>query len=64
MYQSGGGDFHLLNLSSGDIRQLTRFPAKTEAISGRTFDISPDGSRIVFERKAENSDVVLIELPD
>ena len=28
----------------------------------RTFDITPDGKHIVFERARENSDVVLIDL--
>ena len=29
----------------------------------RTFDITPDGSHIVFDRSRENSDIVLIDLP-
>jgi hypothetical protein len=29
----------------------------------QSFDVSPDGKRILFERRRENSDVVLIELP-
>jgi hypothetical protein len=29
----------------------------------RTFDITPDGKQIVFDRLRENSDVVLIDLP-
>jgi hypothetical protein len=28
-----------------------------------TFDITPDGKAIVFDRSRENSDIVLIELP-
>ena len=28
----------------------------------RTFDITPDGNRIVFDRLRENSDIVLIDL--
>ena len=28
----------------------------------RTFDITPDGKRIVFDRLSEDSDIVLIEL--
>jgi hypothetical protein len=27
-----------------------------------TFDVTPDGSRIVFDRLSEDSDIVLIEL--
>jgi hypothetical protein len=30
----------------------------------RTFDVTPDGQRIVFDRLSEDSDVVLIELSD
>ena len=53
-------DFWLLNLATGTRRQLTRLrPGE----SLHRFDISPDGSRIVFERVRENSDVALIELP-
>jgi hypothetical protein len=29
----------------------------------RTFDITPDGRSIVFDRLRENSDIVLIDLP-
>jgi hypothetical protein len=28
-----------------------------------TFDITPDGNYIVFDRARQNSDVVLIDLP-
>jgi hypothetical protein len=28
----------------------------------RTFDVTPDGKRIVFDREKENSDIVLIDL--
>lgn len=28
----------------------------------RTFDITPDGKRIVFDRLRDNSDIVLIDL--
>jgi hypothetical protein len=28
-----------------------------------TFDITPDGKQIVFDRLRENSDIVLIDLP-
>jgi len=53
-------DFWLLDLATGKRRQLTRLrPGE----SLHRFDISPDGSRIVFERVRENSDVALIELP-
>ena len=29
----------------------------------RTFDLTPDGREIVFDRQRQNSDLVLIELP-
>jgi len=53
-------DFLLVDLSTGKQRQLTRLrPGE----SLQRFDVSPDGTRIVFERVRENSDIVLIELP-
>jgi Tol biopolymer transport system component len=53
-------DFWLLDLSSGAQRRLTRL---RQGESLQRFDVSPDGSRIVFERVRENSDIALIELP-
>lgn len=41
-------------------RRLTRL-GNRDAM--RTFDITPDGKQIVFDRLRENSDVVLIDLP-
>ena len=41
-------------------RQLTKF---TNTATMRTFDVTPDGKQIVFDRLRENSDVVLIDLP-
>ena len=64
MYQSDRLDFHLLDLASGTTRQLTRFNDTTPFMEGRTFDISRDGTHIVFDRPRGNSDIVLIELPD
>jgi hypothetical protein len=29
----------------------------------QTFDITPDGKHIVFDRLRDNSDIVLIDLP-
>jgi hypothetical protein len=29
----------------------------------RTFDITPDGKQIIFDRLRENSDIVCIDLP-
>jgi dipeptidyl aminopeptidase/acylaminoacyl peptidase len=52
-------DFVRLDLETMEQRVLSRF-----ALNGtmRTFDISPDGQRIVFDRLQDNSDIVLIEL--
>lgn len=52
-------DFWLLDLRTGDSRRLTQFkPAATM----RSFDITPDGEHIVFDRLTLDSDVVMIEL--
>ena len=53
-------DFWLLELSSNTIRQLTRFSDRGYL---NTFDITPDGKYLVFDRSRQNSDVVLIDLP-
>jgi len=63
VYQLGLGptkDFWLLDLTSHTTRQLSRFTGTAQM---RTFDISPEGDAIVFDRIVENSNVVLIELP-
>jgi Tol biopolymer transport system component len=52
-------DFWLLDLTTNDTRQLTHL--RSDAAM-RTFDITPDGKQIVFDRSRENSDIVLIEL--
>jgi hypothetical protein len=54
-------DFWLLDLSTMKSRQLTDI-AKGATI--RTFDITPDGSAIVFDRQRESSAIILIELAD
>ena len=52
-------DFWLLDLVTMKSRRLTRLdPTATM----RTFDITPDGQRIVFDRLSEDSDIVMIEL--
>jgi Tol biopolymer transport system component len=53
-------DFWLLDLATKKTRQLTRLSNKAAM---RTFDVTPDGKQIVFDRQRENSDVVLIDLP-
>src|SRR5262245_45162151 len=53
-------DFWILDIATTRTRQLTRL---TENATMRTFDITPDGKQIVFDRLRENSDIVLIDLP-
>lgn len=50
-------DFWLLDLTTMNTRRLTRL---TDRATMRTFDITPDGKQIVFDRLHENSAVVLI----
>jgi len=52
-------DFWLLDLSTMQDRRLTELHA---AGTLNTFDITPDGKQIVFDRLSEDSDIVLIEL--
>ena len=52
-------DFWLLDLATKKRTQLTRLSG---GAAMRTFDITPDGKRIVFDRLRENSDIVLIDL--
>lgn len=56
---SASRDFWLFDLTRRQSRRLTHL-----ANSGhtRTFDITPDGKQIVFDRLRENSDIVLIDL--
>ena len=62
VYMQGNGpsqDFWLLDLASMKSRQLTRLDPNATM---RTFDITPDGQRIVFDRLSLDSDIVLIDL--
>ena len=54
-----GQDFWLLDLSTMRSRRLTQL--SNPAVM-RTFDISSDGNRIVFDRFQENSNILLIDL--
>jgi serine/threonine protein kinase len=56
---TAGQDFWLLDLGTMRSRRLTRL---SNPAAMRTFDITPDGGRIVFDRLRENSDIVLIDL--
>jgi Tol biopolymer transport system component len=53
-------DFWLLDLAAKTTRQLTHLSDRGGRI--QTFDITPDGKQIVFDRVRENSDIVLIDL--
>jgi Tol biopolymer transport system component len=52
-------DFWLIDLASKKIRQLTDLSDRGYL---NTFDITPDGKHLVFDRSRQNSDVVLIDL--
>jgi Tol biopolymer transport system component len=52
-------DFWLLDLSTKKTRRLTQFDDRNQM---RTFDVTPDGKQIVFDRWRENSAVVQIDL--
>ena len=54
----GHKNFWFVDLKSGAERQLSGLTADFVI---RDFDISPDGSRIVFDRVEENSNIALIE---
>jgi serine/threonine protein kinase len=51
-------DFWLLDLTTMTTRRLTHL---AEHATMRTFDVTPDGKQIVFDRLRENSAVVLID---
>jgi Tol biopolymer transport system component len=52
-------NFWIVNLETGDRRQLTNL--KPGYAIG-SFDVSPDGRQIIFDRVRQNSDIVLIDL--
>ncbi len=53
-------DFWLVDLVTHTRRQLTDLSDRGFL---NTFDVTPDGSHLVFDRSRQNSDVVLIDLP-
>jgi hypothetical protein len=62
IFMQGGDsaqDFERLDLATMERTVLTRFESPGDM---RTFDVTPDGERIVFDRLDLASDVVLIEL--
>jgi len=54
-------DFSLLDLRTMEDRRLTQLD---DAGFIQTLDVTPDGTRIVFDRLREDSDIVLIDLMD
>ena len=56
-------DFWLLDLAARTTRQLAELTWTTSQGEIRTFDITPDGKQIIFDRSSDNSDIVLIDLP-
>ena len=55
-----GQDFWLLDLATKTSSQVARFSDRGAL---RTFDITPDGKYIVFDRSRQNSNIVLIDRP-
>jgi serine/threonine protein kinase/Tol biopolymer transport system component len=54
-------NFFSLDLATGEQRQLTSFDLKSGSVI-QNFDISPDGTRIVFDRLRNHADIVLMNL--
>ena len=61
--RGGQPEFWLLDLTARKTRQLTEITWTTSQGEIRTFDITPDGKQIIFDRSSDNSDIVLIDLP-
>jgi Tol biopolymer transport system component len=53
-------NFWFLDLATGKLRQLTDLRPGFDI---KSFDVSPDGKEILFDRYRENSDLVLVDLP-
>jgi serine/threonine protein kinase len=53
-------NFYWVDLETGERRQLTDLKTGFET---QSFDISPDGKQIMFDRLRSNSDLVLMDLP-
>ncbi len=52
------GDFWLVDLDDGSQRQLTDFSREFIIAD---FDVSADGREVIFDRRRDNSDIVLID---
>jgi Tol biopolymer transport system component len=65
VYMQGGfgaQDFWLLDLATKQSRRLTDVAQLIKSDTMFTFDVTPDGKQIVFDRLRQNSDIVLIDL--
>ena len=49
----------MFDLDSGHLRQLTN---RQQRFWVKSFDVSPDGKQILFDRYSDKSDIVLIDL--
>lgn len=56
--EMGQGDLWRIDLKSGEQRRLTNVG---RVFAVRDFDVSADGSEVVFDRRTDDSDVVLID---
>lgn len=54
-------NFLRVDLATGERRQLTDLTSNALI---QTFDISPDGASIVFDRRRENADIVVMDLAE
>jgi len=54
-------NFFSLDLETGEQRQLTSFDLRTGSVV-QNFDVSSDGTRIVFDRLRNHADIVLMNL--
>lgn len=55
----GAQNFFWVDLEGGQRRQMTDFKA---GFVIQNFDVSPDGTQIIFDRLRNNSDIVLMNL--
>ena len=60
-YQRENKNFWLIDIVTGHQRQLTNF---SHEFLITDFDISSDGQEIVFSRVKENSNIVMIDIPE
>jgi Tol biopolymer transport system component len=56
---SGRQNFYLVDMETGQQRQLTDLKTGFEI---QSFDVTPDGKQIVFDRLRMNSDIVMMDL--